>query len=251
LVAIRSAPSDAYHLVGNTATKLFAVLDAFDASVGNVVTLYVGWANISGVLIGSAQTLIAKTAPFDGVYTAELSITPPAAAVFAQLYIVQNHTQVGTQTTGVFFAGVGCWDGNTAGSFQPARFPIHPGTTGQARTLNPGRYNSEAGIVRVIDRTRHARHNTVAMAFSLMSNADRALFDRLDAFNNGRNWDVVSPSLANPSGGSWPVLVVPGNTGLISAMLCDVSNMSFSPDDEWGRQDPPCWQGAIELTERT
>jgi hypothetical protein len=34
-------------------------------------------------------------------------------------------------------------------------------------------------------------------------------------------------------------------------LIPGVSGCALDPDEEWGRQDPPCWQGSLEFVERT
>jgi hypothetical protein len=249
---IKSPPANPLYLSIVQATKILGVLDIADNSTGNTVTLQIGWYNSAGAALGSLATLVTTTTPIDALLTAEITATPPATAAFARLFIEQGHTVSGTQNTYIFFAGAGCWNAAIASYFQPTRFPIHPGTTGKRVTLDPGRYRNEVGINRTVDRTRHARPNIVTLAFNYMPTSEMLLFQQLDGFNIGRNWDANVSALQNPTGGSWPILLLPGHSGLVNAMLCDMtSGCAMEPDENWGRQDPPYWQGAFEFAERT
>jgi hypothetical protein len=238
-------------MTGGNATKVLAVLDYTDASAGNTVRLGIMWFSIAGTYL-SLDWLVSKTGANDGIISAEVLHVAPANAAFARLIINQVHSSIGVEDTIVYFAGVGCWNANVAASFQPTRFPVHPGTTGRTAQLDRGLVRSENGRTRVIDRTRSARPNVVTLAFTTMPQSDAVLFQKLDQLNCGRNWDVNVASTANPAGGSWPILLLPGNTGLVNAMVCDMtSGCNLEPDAEWGRQDPPYWQGSFEFTERS
>lgn len=250
-VGLQSAPSDPYHLTANAATKMFAVLDVVCAETGHTISLSLMWYTSAGALISSTAALVSVTSPTSGLTTSgAVSVTPPATAAYATMLVTIDPANNTAANIYLSFAGVGCWNGNTAGSFQPTRYPIHPGTTGEMAAASPGLYRSESGRVRMIDRTRNAMPNAVSLSFTVMPNSDMILFQKLQALNSGRNWDVATAA-ANPTGGSWPILLVPGNSGLVSAMLCDMTSMSFQPDAEWGRQDPPLWQAGLTFTERT
>ena len=250
IIRIVSAPASPYHLTVAEQTTLFGAMEVYASASGNAIALQVEWYDSAGVLTGAASNLISVATPLSGLVTGTATVTPPGDAVFAKAAVRITHDDGATMTVDLAFAGVGCWDGSSSGYFQPTRFPVMPGVTHRLNLPDPGRYRSDLGVVRVVDRSRHGRQNVCPLAFTLMPNSDKLLFEKLATLNGGRNWEGTWAA-ANPHGGSWPILLCPGMTGLPAAMLCDMtSGLAIEPDAEWGRTDPPFWNAAFEFTER-
>lgn len=251
---ILSGPSSPLKVVPVTNTLVVGVLDVYTTgnSTGNSLTQEIRWYNASGTELGAATLQTLTTNVAEGVVHVGTPVTINVGATtsYFRTSVTLAHTQTGAQTVYLTFAGVGLWDGNTTAYFQPSRFPVFPGSTYRQGSPDAGRYRSAAGIVRSVDRTRHARAGVASLGFTAMPHSDYLLFQKLDMLNNGRNWDQAA-SAYNPSGGGWPILLAPGATGFPAAMLCDLAGLALEPDADWGRSDPPLWQGSLEFSERT
>jgi len=252
-LSILSPPSRPLQLVPSTTCKVFAVLDYFQALTGTTVSIVIVPYNSSGAAIGASEVTIAThTGAYNGLLAeAPTSFPVPATCYYVKICVRIVNPVATANTIGMTFAGMGVWNGDTSGYFQTTRYPIMPGSGYRISHPFSNRQRNEAGRVRVLDRSRNAPQAMVTLAYARMPNSDRVLFEKLHALNNGTNWDGYY-SVSNPCGGAWPILLLPGMTGMPSAMLCDLtSGLALDPDEEWGRTDPPFWQGALEFTERT
>jgi len=82
-----------------------------------------------------------------------------------------------------------------------------------------------------------------------VNDADRTIVEKVWGYNRGRRWE--SSVVSNPSGGQWPVLILPGTSTAPHAMYADFDG--DLPDwRQWGglTEDPPYWTLPLQLTER-
>lgn len=247
------SPCMVYGLCIEASTKILGALVAGisgGAAAGTTVALYIRWYRSGGIQVGSDTLVHSITGSQTlGLTSAEATITPPANAFSARSVIKITRTGAGTSYVSIAFASLGAWNGSTASYWQWARYAGSPGTS--ARKISQTEtYRPLYGPQVTIDRTRYSKPYRLRMLTSNWTTAEKTYLERAWAFNTGMS--VETNQAQNPSGGVWPILLLPGLPGAPPAMLCDFEQRDEFPldvDPNW-YADPPYWGGSFSLIER-
>lgn len=247
---VLSAPCTPYRLCANASTKLYGVLHyrASGLAPGRSLSLWIVWYSSTGAVLGSAQLFTTTSDAASWTVGAnEITTTPPASAHHARLQIeIEHNAQSVSIVADVAFADVGCYNGSTASYYTCARLPAHPGTflvpssdlRAVTDSMNQDHYN---------DQDRFVQRHTGAIAFSGIPDSMKQVLEFFWRMNRGRGW---TGGTANPDGGRWPILLIPGNTAFPGAGIYNFTNQEF-PLYPAGDTffDPPLWSGSLGLLE--
>ncbi len=179
--------------------------------------------------------------------TGATSVTPPATANHARLEIALGKTTLAVPVVlDVAFAGVGTWrpDAVPASYYEPTRTPAHPGTfCVPSGTVQ--RIKSTSGTSRTIDGDRYRQPHVGTMLWGGLPDADKIEIEYAYRMNVGRTWEG---DVANPSGGSWPLIVKPGRPDWPAIGLYEIVGFDARPSGGF-YSDPPYHDVTLRLEE--
>ena len=206
--------------------------------------------NSSGGSVASHTILTQVTNLADwALVTGSASYTLGSAAHHAVAQISLEHTANGSAPTvqlDIAFLGIGLYSSSAAYA-QLSAYPDDPTMVLPSSRLErmPDPYN----YPRFLSWDGFLQPRAVRMNLVGVTDADRTIVETVWGHNRGRRWE--SSAVTNPSGGQWPVLLVPGVPTCPHALYGDFEG--DVPDwSQWGvlTQDPPDWNLPIALTER-
>ncbi len=248
--SIQSTPSPPYKLCGNSSTNLSAWvhvnMSGLSTVAGALIKFGIEWFNSAGASLGSTYILTFGGLDYIGwnIFTATSVYTVPATAYTARLRIWMEKTGAGDLTLDVAFFDVGTWP--LAGGYYALPMPSHPDTQGkQSYSSNDVRdtYNHRVRI----DSDRYVDPHRVALGFSHLTNAHKLALEYAHAVNHGRSWEGIT---GNPGGGSWPIILAPGQPSCIGIGLFDIDSDDFPLSLFSGYYtDPPYWNGVVPFLE--